>query len=345
MVAEAIRRTAVAALGALGVLVTLFFLFGGEAGLGVRVLQVLLPLVLSVGLSAFGGSLVREDVSTAVIWTTAKAMLAGAGLFAFIVFWIVTVQEAAGTDLPNQDITYLNAVLFGAAMFTIVGYLYAQLEEQTTRLHRRSVQLRKQTERLDEFASLVSHDLRNPLTVAQGNLELARRAGEPAEHIEKATAALERMEELLSGMLTLARHGQIIETTSPIAISAVARTAWEYVPAPDAELRVEDDLTVQADAARLEQVFENLFRNAIEHGGPDVVVRVGAINSAGFYVEDSGPGLPATDSGEVFEMGFSTDEHGTGYGLAIVNAIVEAHGWTITAREGATGGARFEIAV
>lgn len=91
-------------------------------------------------------------------------------------------------------------------------------------------------------------------------------------------------------------------------------------------------------------MFENLFRNAIEHGGSDVVVRVGAIGSSGFYVEDSGVGLPDTDVGDLFEMGFSTAEQGTGYGLAIVKAIIDAHGWTIHTTDGATGGAHFEIA-
>ncbi|QLG29924.1 HAMP domain-containing histidine kinase (plasmid) [Halorarum halophilum] len=322
---------------------TLLVLLSGDASLSVRFLQILLPLVLSIGICVFGGWLVSEDVSTSVIWMTTKAILIGAGLFAFIVFWLVTVQQGDGMDFSSRAISYLNAVLFGMAMSAIVGYLYAQRRAQTDRLHDQRTQLSAQTERLDEFASLVSHDLRNPLTVAQGHLELAAEARDPTDHIEQSAAALNRMDELISGMLTLARHGQIIETTSPVRLETAARTAWGYIQAPNAELLVEGDLTIEADATRLKQVFENLFRNAVEHGGSDVVVRVGAIGSSGFYVEDSGTGFPDTDVSDLFEMGVSTDQQGTGYGLAIVKAIVDAHGWSIRATKGSAGGARFEI--
>jgi signal transduction histidine kinase len=88
--------------------------------------------------------------------------------------------------------------------------------------------------------------------------------------------------------------------------------------------------------------LENLFRNAIEHGGEDVTIRVGGL-SDGFYVEDDGPGVPEDARDEVFEVGYSTSPDGTGFGLNIVKEIAEAHNWEITLTEGTTGGARFEI--
>lgn len=105
---------------------------------------------------------------------------------------------------------------------------------------------------------------------------------------------------------------------------------------------VDTKSVIRADESRLRQVFENLIRNSIEHGGGDVTVRVGEL-ADGFYVEDDGPGIPSGERERIFEAGHSTGEDSTGFGLSIVKEIVEAHGWQISATEGAAGGARFEI--
>ena len=101
--------------------------------------------------------------------------------------------------------------------------------------------------------------------------------------------------------------------------------------------------TVESDRSRLTELFENLCRNAIEHGGEGVTVTVGA-TQAGFFIADDGPGIPDGERRAVFESGYSTTADGTGFGLAIVSRIAEAHGWTVTATESESGGARFEFA-
>jgi signal transduction histidine kinase len=107
---------------------------------------------------------------------------------------------------------------------------------------------------------------------------------------------------------------------------------------------VECDLAFLADADRLQQLLENLFRNAVEHGGEEVTVQVGALDDAsGFYVADNGVGIPEESQGKVFDSGYSSATDGTGFGLAIVKEIVDAHGWMIRVTENSEGGARFEI--
>lgn len=74
-----------------------------------------------------------------------------------------------------------------------------------------------------------------------------------------------------------------------------------------------------------------------------MTVTVGELDAGGFYIEDTGTGLPAADEQSVFAQGFTTNDSRTGFGLAITRNLIEAHGWTITATEGTAGGARFEI--
>jgi signal transduction histidine kinase len=204
-----------------------------------------------------------------------------------------------------------------------------------------TTELQRQNERLEEFVGIVSHDLRNPLNVLLSRLELAKETGD-AEEFARCFDAVERMETLIDDLLTLSKAGKEIEDIELVALGELAELAWESVPTDSATLQTTATDTVPADASRLKQLFENLFRNAIEHGGADVTVTVGALEH-GFYVEDDGSGLPEDDRDEVFESGYTTTTTGTGFGLAIVANIVEAHGWEIRATESASGGARFEI--
>jgi PAS domain S-box-containing protein len=202
-------------------------------------------------------------------------------------------------------------------------------------------ELERQNERLDEFASVVSHDLRNPLNVAEGRLTLAREECDSA-HLDDVARALERMAALVDDLLTLAREGKSVETTTAVDLAATAENCWLNVGTADATLVTESTQTVQADRSRLAQLLENLFRNSVEHGGDDVTVTVGDLDD-GFYVADDGTGIPASDRETVFESGYSTASQGTGFGLSIVSDIADAHGWTVSVTDSAEGGARFEV--
>ncbi|WP_324665796.1 ATP-binding protein [Haloarcula sediminis] len=206
-------------------------------------------------------------------------------------------------------------------------------------------ELERQNERLEQFASMVSHDLRNPLTVALARVELVQEESYN-ENLATAVKALDRMEALIADVLSLARNGQPIDEMGTVSLASIAAQSWDMIDATsgESELIVDNDLRFTADSTRLQQLLENLFRNAIEHGGPDVTVHVGTLDSpTGFYVVDDGTGLPVDERESLFEMGFSTAETGTGFGLSIVKEIAEAHGWQIKATDSETGGARFEI--
>jgi PAS domain S-box-containing protein len=213
--------------------------------------------------------------------------------------------------------------------------------EQERRASERKRELERQNERLDDFASVVSHDLRNPLSVARGHLKLARDAGRK-DSLERVADAHERMDRLIDDLLTLARQGQVVGETEPADLERLAHEAWATVETTDATLSVRDVGTVEADPDRAVQLYENLFRNSVEHAGPDVEIEVGATGD-GFYVADDGPGIPSEERERVLEHGYTTADDGTGFGLAIVVDIAEAHGWDVDVTESDEGGARFEI--
>ncbi|MFB6202345.1 MAG: PAS domain S-box protein [Halorhabdus sp.] len=201
--------------------------------------------------------------------------------------------------------------------------------------------LERERDRLDEFTSIVSHDLRNPLAVADGHIELARRDCD-SNHLARVADAIDRSQALVDDLLTLAREGNEVTGSDPVGLADVAKGSWETVETEHATLEATATQVVEADRSRLQQLFENLYRNAVEHGGNGVTVHVGDLDG-GFYVADTGPGIPEGDRDEIFEAGYSTADHGTGFGLRIVERIAEAHGWDIRVVDGKRRGARFEI--
>jgi len=213
--------------------------------------------------------------------------------------------------------------------------------QDITERKRKEQELARQNERLDEFASIVSHDLRNPLNMVEGRLELAK-AECDSEELGNAEAALDRCQTLVDDLLTLAREGQGVTETEPVSLEETVSRCWATVDTADATLRTNADRTLLADRSRLQQLLENLVRNAIDHVGPDVTIEIGILED-GFYVADNGPGIPKDDREQVFESAYSTVQGNTGFGLAIVSEILDAHGWDVAVTESASGGARFEI--
>jgi signal transduction histidine kinase len=215
-----------------------------------------------------------------------------------------------------------------------------------TDLRRDLERTRAQRDRLDDFAGLLAHDLRNPLEVAMSRTELARELGGD-EHLEKTETALERIEEVVTELLELAREGAVVGETELRSLADVARDAWSTVATGDATLTVTDDLTVEGDSGRVRELLENLFRNCVDHAGEAPAVVVGAVTDdgdpIGLYVADDGPGVPPDEREDVFKPGFSTAEEGTGFGLTVVDRVAAGHGWEVTVDESADGGARFEV--
>ena len=203
--------------------------------------------------------------------------------------------------------------------------------------------LEETAERLDQFASMVSHDLRNPLSIAMGRLALYRETGDDAD-LDAVEAALDRIEALTVELTALARHGDGDGDGEhePVDLAEVAADAWTFVDTRSATLEASSG-ELLANRAQLQAALENLFRNAVGHGGDDVTIRVGPLPDGGFVVEDTGRGIPDEHRDRVLEHGFTTGYGGSGVGLAIVARVAAIHDLEVAVGESAEGGARFEF--
>jgi PAS domain S-box-containing protein len=215
-------------------------------------------------------------------------------------------------------------------------WVSAELERKLA--HTRLEETNKQ---LEEFASIVSHDLQSPLNVARGRVDLLAEDCS-SEHLDHVRNALDRMEALIDDLLELSLQGKQVATFEPVDLADRCDSWWDRIDTRTATLEVDVDRRLRADPDRLHQVIENLVCNAIDHGGEGVTITIGELDD-GFYVADDGPGIPPDARDEVFEAGYSTAADGSGFGLRIVREIVDAHGWNIVVTESSAGGTRFEI--
>jgi two-component system OmpR family sensor kinase len=245
---------------------------------------------------------------------------------------------------------------------TEVGRLGLALNEMLGQIETAFAERTASENRLRRFLADASHELRTPLVSIRGYAELFRigAAREP-EDTDKAMRRIEeesrRMGVLVEDMLTLARLDELREPVrEPVDLGRVAADAVEdaraVAPRRTIELFEDGPGKVLGDSHQLRQVVANLMRNALTHTpqGTPVEVRVRADgDDAVLEVRDHGPGLPPGDPADLFERfwraapGRERASGGAGLGLAIVAAIVEAHGGNVSAANAESGGASFVI--
>ena len=234
----------------------------------------------------------------------------------------------------------------------LVGRVF--LVHEITEQKERERELERRNQQLDQFAAVLSHDLRNPLNVASGRLALARERNDP-EEFDRVEEAHDRMSSLIDEALAFARDEKTTDRVE-LQLSTLSQAAWGHVDTGAATLQLERDREIIGDRDQLLQLFENVFRNAVEHGstgsrtaddsaergGSGVTIRVDATPD-GFTVSDDGPGVAPEKREEIFTHGVTSSDSGTGLGLAIVQHVIESHGWDVEMTESRSGGAKLVV--
>ncbi|MBO0855250.1 MAG: HAMP domain-containing histidine kinase, partial [Nocardia sp.] len=278
-----------------------------------------------------------------------------------------TAAAIAGGDLHrrvpvqgnNTEVDRLSRSLNGMLTQIQTAFAATEASEEAARLSEKKMR---------RFVADASHELRTPLTTIKGFAELSRQgAGDPAMLMDRIERESKRMSLLVEDLLMLARlDAQRPVEQRPVDLLGLASDAVHNARAVDAASRPEGPsrpvnleirtgpgtLEVRGDEQRLRQVLANLVNNALTHTPPEASVTVALTpEAAGVLIEvaDTGPGLEPEDAERIFERFYRADSSrnrdtgGSGLGLSIVQALVLAHGGSVSVRSEPGQGTTFEV--
>jgi PAS domain S-box-containing protein len=198
-----------------------------------------------------------------------------------------------------------------------------------------------QEEDLKEFGNLLSHDLRNPLDIAKGYLDLMERPeSENEELLEEAKNAVYRAIKVAEDLKIIAVTPEDIEEEEVNLEDAFTQALTSIKVSPES-YNIEDT-TIAARNGSITRLFANLIQNSVEHNPEPVSIKVGSLGN-GFYYEDNGKGIPENNREKIMKKGFTTSGEGQGLGLYIINRIAELHSWEVNVTDAENGGARLEF--
>jgi signal transduction histidine kinase len=299
------------------------------------------PIARSRVVDAIADAVVVLDVDGRVVdYNTTAAPLLGADAIGTPASVVLPDSLAAATGEPRRVAVDGRDRWFRRQDLPLDGSGTVVLLTDLTDQVRTQRRLNAQNRRLEQFASVAAHDLRNPINIIDGYVDLAIEH-EDTSYLERVGPSIDRAQGLVDDLLSLGREGSVVADPETVRFDRVAREAWGVAVGDAATFQLDTVGTVRADRNRLEQLLEQLFDNAWRHGGENVTVHVGPLPD-GFFVADDGAGIPAPMRDTLFEYEYSTHE-GAGLGLPLVGSIAAAHGWDVTVTDSEWGGVRFEL--
>lgn len=228
------------------------------------------------------------------------------------------------------------------------GYLLI-LQEATDEVeYVKKVEQRKRD--LEQFSSAITHDVRNPLNVTTGNLKMAQEQLESSDndtvlkHVDTALDASTRINQIITDMYEIIQEKSTNITLSPTSIEPIVTGALSSTDLEDSLTVDIQETQIEADANKLQIVFENLLKNSNAHGGDTITIYTETQDTGlgSIIYEDNGPGIDEDIATKIFEYGYS-DGGSSGYGMSIIQAVIESHDWEINVDTSYDDGARFVI--
>jgi two-component system OmpR family sensor kinase len=272
-----------------------------------------------------------------------------------------TTFAAIGVDVlrHTQPTDELTAVPLMAAMFWVMmwhGRRRADANAERIAISEENARLLAHQQ---QFMQDASHQLKTPITIALGHSELLARSladNQDQRDINVIVGELNRLRKLSERLLLIAASANP-DFLQPELIDLdqfVSDVLWRWRPAADRHWQLGrlDAAEVLADTERLGLAVDALIENAIQHTGPDDIIRLAVIRddqaaAAQLVVQDTGTGIAAAELKRIFERFASGQQapgrRGTGLGLALVRAVTEGHGGQVTAQSSQGLGSRFEM--
>lgn len=200
-----------------------------------------------------------------------------------------------------------------------------------TEQRKSKLELEEKNRRLDEFSSIVSHDLRNPLNVAMGYLNLSKESMD-REDLDKVENSLNRMKNIIDELLAVSGDAENFQKEE----LKLSEALEEAIESGNRKINYEivDDLDLKASRTGLINIFDNMISNSINHNSEEVSIKVGSTEN-GFYYTDDGHLDPEIE--EIEQHGYSTSEKGRGLGISIVKRLAGANDWDIELRKSDEG--------
>jgi signal transduction histidine kinase len=330
----------------------------------------LLAALAAVGAIAFGGLAPGGDGSLSflclpvAIWTAFRFGRRETAAVVLLLSGFAVWGTALGSGVPpeheNRSLVLLQLFMGVVSVTSLsLAAVVSQRQRAQAELERQAAELSRSNAELDEFAHVVSHDLKAPLRaissltawIIEDCKDVLR--FESQEHLLLLGERARRMSRLIDGVLSYSRVGRTRSAFQRIdPAEVVAEVVDSLEPLPGISVRTEGALpSVEFDRTQLTQVFQNLIQNGVQHIGRksgEVVVsgREGA-EQVEFSVRDDGVGIPDSHFHRIFQMFYVIDPNGdtTGVGLAIVKKIVEMHGGSISVDSAVGRGANFRFTI
>lgn len=259
----------------------------------------------------------------------------------------VRQSEIMARDVRALRATTLRMIVELDALSTLIALVAVVVAFRATRRHdelldEHNALLRTRVTELDRFAGRVAHDLLSPLSAVATGLSLVRRSADERSrtYIDRSQRALQRVQQLVDGLLTFARAGAPVGSASNCSMDAILASIVSDCSDAAAEEGIElvvetmQPTLVPCAPGVIASIEQNLLRNAIKYMGTRPVKRISVRASARgavarLEVEDTGPGIPLDIQAAIFEpfvRGPHEEVSGTGLGLATVKRLVESHG-------------------
>lgn len=235
----------------------------------------------------------------------------------------------------KSKITVGDTVLGKAFVFTDV----TEVERQRRELHR-------QNEQLEDFATAITHELRNTLMVIQGQIDIAATGlsgdADPTviEALETVERTADRMTRVVSDLTRLARHGQTLGDVSDCQFQATVEQAWMEANIDELTLQPEGSGTIEADCGRLAALLTETFQFAEVTGATTVTV---TLNDEELMITTNGEPIPANRTEEAFEYGAAVPSADVGMTLPNVRTLARVHGWHVSIDESYDEGVRIAV--
>jgi signal transduction histidine kinase len=282
-----------------------------------------------------------------------QSLLQKRGVHSFVI--VMSTQPIH--TICDQDF-WLRSIIVLLATISVVGSGLAWRNiSQTSDLQIRLVRASEMNSHLREMnlaAAGLAHETRNPLNIIRGLAQMiSKQTDAPAELREKSRAIVDETDKVtaqLNEFINYSRPREVRRSKIALnsAVNEVVRTLTHDIE--EKKLHVAtggESIAIEADEQLLRQVLFNLLLNAIQavDAGGQIQILARHVNGteASLEVRDDGPGVPPDRRQEIFKPYFTTNEKGTGLGLAVVQQIVLAHGWEIECLANEPKGAVFRI--